>query len=315
MDYHIICDGGGTKADCVLFDREAHILSRAHKPGANALFIGQENAVSSVAQGIGECLDKAGLTLSAIDSIVLFIPGFKACLEPLKARLGFFRIFLQGDEQNAFYGALGTSRGIVVSSGTGSFAMGKNGRGHEYVCGGWGPLIGDYGSGYHMGVLCLSQVARLFDAGRGGSVLERMVLRELGIQTVPALRQVVYAKDFSRERIASLCKTVEQAARAEDSTALAVIQTASDELVALAATIAGHMGEGEWEVALIGGITNMGALITDRFSQGLRRVLPQCRYVASRYKSDIGAVLYVLEHMDGCDIQSPMIIQNISKEV
>ena len=315
MNHYIVCDAGGTKADFILFDAQGRFFARHQSFGANAIFTGQEAAQEAVIEGIRSCLKKSGLTLREITNIVLFIPGFRPCLEPLKSELNYSNILLQGDEENAFYGALGKEKGIVVLSGTGSFAIGKDAQGNEAVCGGWGPLIGDFGSGYHIGVLCLTHIAKQYDEGRNNTVLEQLVLKELNIETVPQLRHTIYKDDFSRSKIASLCKTVEKAARLHDETALLIIQTAANELVVLADTISKRIDAAGLEISLIGGVSNMGELITNRFAERLNKILPQCQYIKSKYSPSIGAVLYVLANIEGCDIQAPEIIQNITKEV
>ncbi len=315
MNYYIICDAGGTKADFILFDGEGHFLARHRNAGANAIFIGVEASLVAVINGIQSCLSQANLNIECITSITLFIPGFRSCIETLKKQLHYDNITLQGDEENAFYGALGKKQGIVVLSGTGSFASGKDGHGNEVVCGGWGPMIGDYGSGYHIGAMCMSHVAQLYDEGKHNTILELLMLKELGIETVPMLRHLIYKEEFSRSKVADLCKTVAKAAQLEDETALLILEKAAHELVALVTTIAKRINGESLEVSLIGGVTQIGPLMTQKFQEKLLIALPQAKYVACKYSPVIGGVLYVLANIEGCNIEDPMIIQNIEKEV
>ena len=66
-------------------------------------------------------------------------------------------------------------------SGTGSFATGRDKAGRTATAGGWGPLFSDEGSGYHIGVLCLSRLALLHDTHVTGTLLEKNVLEMLGL--------------------------------------------------------------------------------------------------------------------------------------
>ena len=55
------------------------------------------------------------------------------------------------DAQAAALGALDGEPGVLVLSGTGSIVVGHDGRGHWARAGGFGPLLGDEGSGFWLG--------------------------------------------------------------------------------------------------------------------------------------------------------------------
>lgn len=61
------------------------------------------------------------------------------------------RLTVLSDVEAAWLAAFGKGSGIVVISGTGSIAYGRNRKGHAARAGGLGPDIGDEGSGYWMG--------------------------------------------------------------------------------------------------------------------------------------------------------------------
>ncbi|MEI3014388.1 MAG: hypothetical protein V8T36_06430 [Ruthenibacterium lactatiformans] len=77
-------------------------------------------------------------------------------------------------------------------SGTGSFATGRDKAGRTATAGGWGPLFSDEGSGYHIGVLCLSRLALLHDTHVTGTLLEKNVLEMLGLPDVLSIRDAAY---------------------------------------------------------------------------------------------------------------------------
>jgi len=55
------------------------------------------------------------------------------------------------DVEAAYLGALGDRAGVLLLAGTGSMALGGNGRGRWARAGGWGPLLGDEGSAFWIG--------------------------------------------------------------------------------------------------------------------------------------------------------------------
>lgn len=149
---YLVCDGGGTKTEYMLFDLSGHIHGFSKTQGTNAIFINPDAAADAVCGGISDCLQQAGIRDTDLNEICLFIPGFKNSANAVRDRFPKTRLMVLGDEYNAYYGALGEPGGIAVLSGTGSFAVCRDKKGSWISVGGWGPLFGDKGSGYHMGV-------------------------------------------------------------------------------------------------------------------------------------------------------------------
>ena len=170
---YLVCDGGGTKTDFLLFEKTGRVRGRAQGAGANANFVPPAEAAHTVYAGVMECLAQAGAAPAQVREFVLFIPGFRPALPELETLLGSGNVRQLGDEKNAFYAALGAPCGIAVLSGTGSFATGRDKAGRTATAGGWGPLFSDEGSGYHIGVLCLSRLALLHDTHVTGTLLEK----------------------------------------------------------------------------------------------------------------------------------------------
>jgi N-acetylglucosamine kinase-like BadF-type ATPase len=224
----------------------------------------------------------------------------------LRERLNYSHITLLSDEENALYGALGTKPGIVVLSGTGSFAVGRSGQGEKVVCGGWGPLIGDLGSGYHIGIMALSTIARRFDQGKDGGLLSNAVLDRLGLQEVRLLKRALYQPGLSRAQIASLSFTVEEVARKGNADALAIIDTAARDLAELASDVALRMAEESPCVALVGGISRMKDIIVRPFWNYIQEMIPHATRIDGEFPPSVGAMLYVLdtyEHIDICEME------------
>ena len=204
---YLVCDGGGTKTDFLLFDARGTVLACWRGAGTNALFCPVEAAAAVVCEGVRRCLQSAGAKPEELRRAALFIPGFRAALPLVEAELGVRGIDLQGDAESAFYGALGGTAGIVVLSGTGSFCLGRDRAGTAARAGGWGPLFGDEGSGYHIGLLCLGEITRQYDAGAADSPLTALALRQLDVPDVPSLRSAQGdAARFGRAGIASLTR-------------------------------------------------------------------------------------------------------------
>lgn len=311
---YLVCDGGGTKTDFLLFDARGTVLASWRGAGTNALFCPVEAAAAVVCEGVRRCLQRAGAKPEELRRAALFIPGFRAALPLVEAELGVRGIALQGDAESAFYGALGGTAGIVVLSGTGSFCLGRDRAGTAARAGGWGPLFGDEGSGYHIGLLCLGEITRQYDAGAADSPLTALALRQLDVPDVPSLRSAqTDAARFGRAGIASLTRAVGQAALQGDPAAGRVLDAAAQALVRLAATVAARLAADGLPVSLTGGVAAMGEPLVGRFRRALAGALPGCPYRAPRYAPVVGAALCLLHDMEGLDISDPALLERLTE--
>lgn len=310
---YLVCDGGGTKTDFLLFEGDGTVCAKARGGSTNANFISPETAANVVRQGIESCLSQANADSMQVKTIMLFIPGFGRALDTVKTALGRNDILLAGDEKSAFYAALGGPFGISVLSGTGSFASGRDRNGCTAKAGGWGPLYSDEGSGYDIGVHCLSKLAWLCDNEIRGTLLEQVALEHLGIAQVPMIRTAVYRPEFDRKRIASLSFAVAKAAELGDPHACAILDDAAQALAGLAAIVAGRIDADGLPIALTGGVSNMGPLFTDRFREAAERLVPQCTCRMAQYRPIVGAALCVLNEIAGANITDPRIGERLQK--
>ena len=73
------------------------------------------------------------------------------------------RVRVIPDAQAAALGALDGRPGVLVLSGTGSIVVGHDGRGRWERAGGFGPLLGDEGSGFWLGREWLRATVRAGD--------------------------------------------------------------------------------------------------------------------------------------------------------
>ena len=104
-------------------------------------------------------LDGTGVIPSAI---CLGIAGVdrasdEAVVRSIMSRIGYkAHILVVNDALIALQAGVGDAAGIVIVSGTGSIAYGRNDRGEASRAGGWGYVLGDEGSGYWIGRLARS---------------------------------------------------------------------------------------------------------------------------------------------------------------
>jgi glucosamine kinase len=130
------------------------------------------------------------------------------------------RVRVISDVEAARDGALGDRPGILLLAGTGSIALGRDGRGGLGRAGGLGPLLGDEGSAFWIGRAWLP-IAR-----RDASAL--------------ALRRLARAPD-AVARVAALAPAALRAARRRHPRARAIVADAQSALAALVADLAARL--------------------------------------------------------------------------
>jgi len=313
MERYLVCDGGGSKTDFIVFDRDGTVYGYVEKKGTNAIFFGEEDTMGTICSGITECTEKSGCGLNDLLKISLFIPGFKSSVGLVREKLNRPDIEVFGDEHNALYTAFGASLGIVAVSGTGSFAIGRDRAGREISCGGWGPLFGDKGSGYHVGLMCLERIADLYDSGVENNSLQTRCLSALNLESVRDLRHAAYRPDFTRDKVAALCKTAAEAAMQGDATAEDIFASASDELAKLVRRVSLRLESDGLPVAVTGGVSKAGPVFLKPFTQKLALYCPRCVYRPSRYTPIVGSALFLLHRQVGVPLEDSSIGERLMK--
>src|SRR5499427_9513678 len=233
-------DVGGTKTVCLLANDHGTILAEARETGANLQGVGElalEKALNSVMESalagqrvtpLAICLGIAGVDRAEDQKVVRGIMdriGYKAT------------ILIVNDALIALQAGIGDDPGIVIVSGTGSIAYGRNARGEAARAGGWGYVLGDEGSGYWIGRLALRAVVRHAD-GRGRETsLTPLLLGHFGLAGAAELIHKVYHEELAPGAIAALARLVQQARDEGDLVAAGILDQAAEELVHTAAAV------------------------------------------------------------------------------
>ncbi|MFD1797729.1 BadF/BadG/BcrA/BcrD ATPase family protein [Paracoccus aurantiacus] len=249
-------DGGGTGCRAVLTDDSGQIIGRGTGGPCN-IMSDRDGAVAALTECAAETLagrDPAGVT-AVLGLAGVNTSGAGDWLPPL---LPFGRSRVVQDAMTAAYGALGDSDGIVAAMGTGSIFIRKLGDAITTI-GGWGPILGDEGSGNWLGRRFLSEVLRAGDGLTGQTVLTRQTeSRHGGRNGIVAFARDARASDFGAE-VAHLL-----AAR-DDPVAIRVLSEAA-ELVAV--SIAAIQKDELLPVTFTGGLgTVYAALLKGRWPQ------------------------------------------------
>jgi len=294
-------DGGGTKTLCIIGGENGRIMGVGAGGPVNMNYVPEETAIRSLRKAIEEARRAMGSPerrAAFFKVIYLSAPALRT--ETVTKALAEMNIVydslvLKGDDESCHMGALAGAPGIVVLAGTGSFAVGKNRRGKKALAGGWGPLLGDEGSAYYIGVAALKALARAGEGRGPATKLEDIFRAELGLDRFN-LRREVYKPSFTREKISGLAVFVSHAANQGDRVATEILKNAGKELAGLANTVAFKLGmkKEPFPLCLTGGVSRAGPFLTESLLQEVGKKYSGAFWVDPRYEPAVGAFLLAL---------------------
>lgn len=167
MSFFLAIDAGGTKTQCVLAD-ESRVLARASTGSIKLMRVSEQEATTRLHIMLAEVAASASVSLTAITRICiglagLSIPAVRAWATAAITAKVSGELILLGDEEIALDAAFTGGPGILVIAGTGSNVIGRAPDGRLHSAGGWGPILGDEGSGYWIGLEAIRAALRAHD--------------------------------------------------------------------------------------------------------------------------------------------------------
>jgi N-acetylglucosamine kinase-like BadF-type ATPase len=289
----LLIDGGKSKTAVAIIDATGGTIAEATGPGL--AIIAEPGGPAALRASLAETLSMAGAPpvaetrglaggTGAFATAVFGLNGVHAPSPDADVAAGILcdlvradRVVVTSDGVLGYVGALGVRPGVAVTVGTGSviFAIGRAGDAHRVD--GNGPLLGDRGSGYSIGLAGLRAGMRVLEGLAGSDALADEVRRRYGSPD-DAVHEV-HASSTPTRLIASFSRSVAGAAVNGDASALEIWRRAGAELAegaAAAATRAGLAGR-PYPVAWSGGLFAAGDLLVRPFADGLARIAPEAR--------------------------------------
>jgi N-acetylglucosamine kinase-like BadF-type ATPase len=300
-------DGGGTHTRAEIYaapadpfaDLSNRLVGRGRADAANFHRVGLESAVNSIKKAVNEACSEAGISPAQITAACVGLAGVqhpkhhRQMLDALSVALPIRDISLETDARVALAGATGLRPGVVVIAGTGSIACGINAQGEFARAGGWGPTMGDEGSGFYIGRRALEAAMADFDERGEPTALTEQVCRHFRVASPAELPAVIYNSTASVMReIAQLSRVVVDAARAGDATAQKILSDAAGELARAVNAVIKRLGlrRESFQVAYVGGVFEAGDLVLAPLAERVRRYAPHAVIAPPQFTPMVGAV-------------------------
>ncbi len=244
MGLFLAIDAGGTKTRCILAD-ETRTLGHAATGSVKLMRVGEAEASARLRGMLTEVSLSAGVPLSEVTQTCIGLAGLtiEAVREWAQQQISDVvggNLLLAGDEEIALDGAFRGGPGILIIAGTGSNVLGRAADGAMYRAGGWGPAIGDEGSGYWIGHEALR--AGFWAKDRGVTTTLLTEIAELwGAKSIGEIVEI--ANERPGPDLPALAPMVVRCADAGDELAAAVLERAGVELAEQVALVALKMKE------------------------------------------------------------------------
>jgi glucosamine kinase len=262
-------------------------------------------ATTRLGEMLAEAAGSAGVSLGDISRTCfglagLTIPAVRAWATAAIAERVGGELILCGDEEIALDAAFRGGPGILVIAGTGSNVIGRTAGGGLVSAGGWGPVLGDEGAGYWIGLEGIRAALRARDREEVGDA--EALLREIqGAWKLGSLAELI---DVGNQRgdgvrpvpdFASLAPVVARCAEQGNGIAVGILKRAGEDLAGLVALVARKMAESDsgraaLEVAYTGSVLSEIARVRGAMLTELARTLPSATVQGAAVDSLDGAL-------------------------
>jgi N-acetylglucosamine kinase len=303
MRYYIGVDGGASKTAAIVIDENGEPHGRGLAGASNHLRVGIEEATRNIERAVNKALVEAGVAIRDIEYAYCGIAGSdhpvhrQRVIDSLRIFFPRGNFIVDTDARIALTGAVGFGAGIVIIAGTGSVAFGRNATGEESRAGGWGPTLGDEGSGFWIAREGLSAIVRAHDNRGFETAMSDLLCNEYDMCSPDDLPRFVYATTTHADDIARYGKLVFEAAQNGDDVARDILAARGAELAECVLAVARklHMTDTEFAVAYVGGAFHAGDLLLNPMRLRLNRDARGASLMPPREEPVMGAARMAME--------------------
>jgi glucosamine kinase len=292
MPLYLGIDAGGTKTDCAV-SNGAELLGQATGASCKLARVGKERGRENLQAVIRQATQAAGVEPSTIQHVCIGMSGASLAeavhwaQQTIRELIPDSTIYVAGDHVIAHRAAFGTSPGVLVISGTGSIAFGRNQNGETARAGGWGPNVSDEGSAFWVGREAVTAALHAFDFGNANGLLAT-----IAESWKVAPEEVIRMANASEPRFPELAGPVVNAAEQGDDTARAIMERAGQALAGLASAVIKRLwpSGGVVPVALAGGVLQGSSLVRHSFREAMKAEQPQAAVSFAFVRPVLGAL-------------------------
>ena len=292
MPLYLGIDAGGTKTDCAV-SNGAELLGQATGASCKLARVGKERGKTNLQSVIHQACDVAKVAPTEVQHVCIGMAGASMpdavswAQQTLREVAPHATIYVAGDHVIAHRAAFGTSHGVLVISGTGSIAFGRNQRGETARAGGWGPHVSDEGSAFWVGREAVITALGSYDREESTSLLS-MIAAAWKV----APEEVVRVANVSEAKFPELAGLIAAEAEKGDEAAIAITERAGQALARLAGSVIHRLwpNGGVVPVALAGGVLQNSPHVRHAFKETMKLEQPEAAVTYAYVRPVLGAL-------------------------
>ncbi|NEO40512.1 MAG: ATPase [Moorea sp. SIOASIH] len=311
-------DGGATKTLCVVLNHQGQVLGRGEADASNYHTVGIKTAFASIESAIRLATQQASAKLSiesvTVEAICLGLAGvgrprdrevvqgfveqlLSSQTIPVTWALLPSNVVICDDALIALVGGVGKPVGVVAIAGTGSIVFGRNAQGNTKRVGGWGHILGDVGSAYHIAISGLRAAINAYDGCAVTSLtttsLQERFTTHFNLSNFNYITDIIYQPGWGVKEIASLAPIVDQAAAEGDQVAISIIEDTVNQLARATQVVIESVftPDSECEVVTTGSVWHGLSSIRQQFESSLGMLCPNANVIWPRHEPAYGAGL------------------------
>ena len=197
--------------------------------------------------------------------------------------------------------------GAVLISGTGSMACGIDAGGAYHTAGGWGQVLGDEGSAYHIALKGIHAALHAYDGLSESTMLSASVMEFFDLKKMSDIIDKIYNPPVEKSVIAAFAPEVERASEEGDPAALHIMESEAEWLYKLALAITNKCKT--QNLGYFGSVLNHNLRIRSKLSALLAEQFISLQ--VPRFKPEIGALIGAFR--ESGNRVSDSVIDNLSK--
>lgn len=276
-------DSGGTKCEALLTALDGTPLGwgrcDVRSPHSGRGVVGSGRTLASIAAAARDALQG-----TVCDELVLVGVGTEAlvncnalCATPGGCRITVTRM----EEFEPAFSLAGVDSGVVLLAGTGAFAHARTRDGRSLHLDGLGPLLGDYGGGFYIGLRALQAAVKSSWHPRHQTAITAALAAATGHDalTLEGQHRLSSFFDLGRDRaeISNLAPLVFEVAAAGDRVAAAILDQAAAALTATLEDLLARLDIADESYPLlgIGGLIQHHPAYWERICAAVRRIAPK----------------------------------------
>ncbi|HEV2620238.1 MAG TPA: BadF/BadG/BcrA/BcrD ATPase family protein [Acidobacteriaceae bacterium] len=248
MPYFLAIDAGGTHTRALLAD-EHRIFARVSTGSIKLQRAGESEATSRLASMLQELSTAANIPLTQITRTCIglagiTLPAVRAWATRSLSEQVSGELLLLGDEEIALDAAFPGAPGILLIAGTGSHAIARAPGGTLHRAGGHGPILGDEGGGFWIGLEALRAALSAQDSRSddgSASALLHAIRQHWNLASLPELIELGNRRGNAAHPVpdfASLAPVVAGCAADGNAVAIGVLHRAGEQLAQLIHAVA-----------------------------------------------------------------------------